>query len=64
VIGSARSNANKPWANVIRFDSDGLLDQFLIAGHSTTAAGPSGHFNRDVVAIQPDGKLVVAGVPY
>ncbi len=60
VGGSAGSGANLDFA-VARYNSDGSLDNtFSGDGMLTTAVG-SGHDEIQSIAIQPDGKIVVAG---
>jgi len=62
VAGFAFSSATK--IGVVRYNSDGTLDNpFGISGKVTTAIGSSGDYGNSV-ALQADGKIVVAGSSY
>ena len=58
--GNASNGSNDDFA-LARYNADGSLDtSFGTGGKVTTAVGSSGDFGR-ALAIQPDGKIVIAG---
>ena len=60
VVGSSSNGSNSDFA-VVRYNTDGTLDaSFSEDGIVTTAIGPSYDYANSV-AIQPDGRIVVAG---
>ncbi len=63
IAGSSHNGSNDDFA-VVRYDADGELDtDFGEDGWTTTEVGSAGDFGR-AVAVQPDGKIVVAGNSY
>ena len=63
VAGDAYMGSNSDFA-LARYHTDGSLDNsFGVGGKVTTAFGTANDFGRSV-AIQPDGKIVVAGSAY
>ncbi len=63
VAGYAMGSSNYDFA-VVRFNANGSLDpSFLVTGKETTAIGHSDDFGQSV-ALQNDGKIVVAGTSY
>ncbi len=60
VAGASSNGANAEFA-VLRYNSNGSLDNsFDLDGKTTTAIGPTGCIAY-AIAIQPDGKILVAG---
>ena len=63
MVGYANNGANNDFA-IVRYNSNGLLDNtFDTDGKQTTAVGASDDFATSV-AIQSDGKIVVAGYTF
>jgi uncharacterized delta-60 repeat protein len=63
VVGSA-SNGSNPDVAVVRYSSNGSLDPSFGSGGKVTVPIGGGGDTGDAVAIQPDGKIVVAGSTY
>ncbi|MDH3379700.1 MAG: hypothetical protein OEQ39_22475 [Gammaproteobacteria bacterium] len=62
LVGYANNGANLLDFGVVRYDSDGSLDtSFDIDGKLTTPVSANSNDIAQAVAIQPDGKIVVAG---
>jgi uncharacterized delta-60 repeat protein len=62
VVAGASSNNTGTWVSLVRYERDGSLDtSFGNGGKLVTPVGPRGNDNGAAVALQPDGKIVVAG---
>jgi uncharacterized delta-60 repeat protein len=62
VVAGTSSNNTGTWVSLVRYERDGSLDTgFGNGGKLITPVGSRGNDNGATVALQPDGKIVVAG---
>jgi uncharacterized delta-60 repeat protein len=62
IVAGSSATATGTWVSLVRFQRDGSLDTgFGNGGKVITQVGPQGNDTAAAIAVQPDGKIVVAG---